>query len=336
MSQNSYSIVIPVLNEQEFVSELYARLTHEMERITEGAEDDVFELIFIDDGSTDGTFRLLRELATVDSRVVAIRFRRRYGKTAALAAGFERARGRYTITMDGDLQHNPEDIHRFIEKLDEGYDIACGWREKRVDNLWMRRIPSRIANRLMQKLSGVELDDFGGGFKAYRTSILKEVSLYGGMQRFIPALASARGARTCQVPIENTPRRYGSSRYGISRVVPVFFDLLRIHFLLTYLQQPLRFFGTMGLALFSLGFVDCAWLLVERVFYSTKVVDTHGPLLLAGAVFLVMGIQLLMMGLLGEMLVWFFNQNREEPPREYAIAEICRSGRDGLLVESDN
>jgi glycosyltransferase involved in cell wall biosynthesis len=334
--QSTLSVVIPLLNEQESIPELYARLTHELERMTEGSDGNAFELIFIDDGSTDGTFRVLRELATVDSRVVAIRFRQRYGKTAALAAGFERVRGTYTITMDGDLQHNPEDIPRFVEKLEEGYDIVCGWREKRVDNLWLRRIPSRIANRMMRKLSRVQIDDFGGGFKAYRTSILKEISLYGGMQRFIPALASARGARVCQLPIENVARRYGSSRYGIARVVPVFFDLLRIHFLLTYLQQPLRLFGSLGLALFGLGFIDCAWLLVERLVYHTSVVGQHGPLLLAGAVFLVMGIQLLMMGLLGEMLVWYFNQRHENQPREYAIAEVCRSNHAGILLESDN
>jgi glycosyltransferase involved in cell wall biosynthesis len=336
VSRSTFSVVIPLLNEQESIPELYARLTHELERMTEGFDGNAFELIFIDDGSTDGTFRLLRELATVDSRVVAIRFRQRYGKTAALAAGFERARGTYTITMDGDLQHNPEDIPRFVEKLEEGYDIVCGWREKRVDNLWLRRIPSRIANRLMRTLSQVDLDDFGGGFKAYRTSILQEVSIYGGMQRFIPALASARGARACQIPIENTPRRFGSSRYGISRIVPVFFDLLRIHFLLTYLQQPLRLFGTLGLALFGLGFIDCVWLVVERLVYNTAVVAQHGPLLVAGAVFLVMGIQLLMMGLLGEMLVWYFNQRHENQPREYAIAEVCQSNRAGMLLESDN
>ena len=336
MPRSTFSVVIPLLNEQESIPELYARLTHELERMTEGSHGSAFELIFIDDGSTDDTFRLLRELATVDSRVVAIRFRRRYGKTAALAAGFERARGTYTITMDGDLQHNPEDIPRFVEKLEQGYDIVCGWRENRVDNLWLRRIPSRIANRLMRWLSRVEIDDFGGGFKAYRTSILQEISLYGGMQRFIPALASARGARACQLAIENVPRRYGNSRYGIARVVPVFFDLLRIHFLLTYLQQPLRLFGTLGLALFGLGFADCSWLVVQRVVYHASVADKHGPLLLAGAVFLVMGIQLLMMGLLGEMLVWYFNQRREGQPREYAIAEICSASHADMLMESNN
>jgi glycosyltransferase involved in cell wall biosynthesis len=321
-----YSVVVPFLNEQESIPELYARLKLELERLLERSEHNTFELIFVDDGSTDGTFRLLREIAMVDSRVIAIRFRKRYGKTAALVAAFERAQGKYTITMDGDLQHNPEDIRHFVQKLEEGYDIVCGWREKRVDNFWMRRIPSRIANRLMRRASGVDLDDFGGGFKAYRTTILQEVSLYGGMQRFIPALASARGARMCQIPIENTPRRFGSSRYGITRAIPVFFDLLRIHFLLTYLQQPLRFFGSLGFALFSAGLIDSLWLAFERVVFHEQVVHEHGPLLLLGAVLIVTGIQLIMMGLIGEMIVWFFHQHQNQQSQEYAIAETCELG----------
>jgi glycosyltransferase involved in cell wall biosynthesis len=324
-----FSVVIPLLDEQESIPELYSRLKCEMEKLTEASQDS-FELIFVDDGSADNTFRLLRELAAVDSRVTAIRFRKRYGKTAALVAAFECVQGKYTITMDGDLQHHPEDIARFVEKLEAGYDIVCGWREKRLDNFWMRRIPSRIANKLMRRLSGVELDDFGGGFKAYRTSILQEVSLYGGMQRFIPALASARGASMCQIPIENTPRRFGSSRYGISRVIPVFFDLLRIHFLLTYLQQPLIFFGGLGFALFSLGSIDCLWLIFERLVLSVQVMNVHAPLLVAGAVLIVAGIQLIMIGLIGEMIVWFFNQNQQ--PQEYAIAEVCQARREDSLL----
>ncbi|HZY62400.1 MAG TPA: glycosyltransferase family 2 protein [Edaphobacter sp.] len=328
------SVVIPLLNEQESIPELYTRLKVEMEKLVENSSDQSFELIFVDDGSTDDTFKLLRELAVVDSRVIGIRFRKRYGKTAALVAGFRRAQGRYIVTMDGDLQHNPEDIGRFIEKLDEGYDIVCGWREKRVDNVWLRRIPSRIANRLMRRLSRVDLDDFGGGFKAYRASVLREVSIYGGMQRFIPALASARGARMCQIPIKNIPRRFGSSRYGISRAVPVFFDLLRIHFLLTYLQQPLRFFGTIGLVLLSGGLADGLWLAIERLIYHQHIVDEHGPLLLVAAILIVTGVQLLMLGLIGEMVVWFFNQNQDGQPKEYAIAEMCQGQNDVLFEQT--
>lgn len=318
-----YSVVIPLLNEQEAIPELYARLKAEMEKLTAGEQGQGVEIIFVDDGSTDNTARLLREIIDVDHRVVAIRFRKQYGKTSALDAGFRRARGRYTITLDGDLQHRPEDIPLFVEKLKEGYDIVCGWRARRVDNLWMRRIPSRIANKAMKKLSGVDIDDFGGGFKAYKTEILKELSIYGGMQRFIPALATGRGATVCQVPIENIPRRYGSSRYGISRVIPVFFDLMRINFLLKYLQQPLRFFGGIGIAMLLVGTFGSLWMMVERLVLHHNVAAEHGPFLLMGAVLIITGIQMLMIGLIGEMISWFHNQNGEA--REYAIAEVLES-----------
>lgn len=315
----SYSVVIPVLNEQDSVPELYARLKTELEKLT-GARQE-FEIVFVDDGSTDGTFELLSEIAGMDSQVSVIRLRKRYGKTAALAAAFQEVSGAITLTMDGDLQHNPEDIPRFVEKIEEGYDIVCGWREKRVDNLWLRRIPSRIANRLMRKLSHVDIDDFGGGFKAYRTSILKRVPLYGGMQRFIPALGSLQGARVCQIAIENTPRRYGFSRYGISRVIPVFFDLVRIHFLLTYLQQPLRLFGSVGLALLGIGGLTGSGLLVDRILYEDHIMQSHGPLLLLTALVIVTGVQLLMMGLMGEMILYLHHQKEKH---EYSISEIIR------------
>lgn len=313
----SYSIVVPVLNEQDSIPELYARLNTELKKITNSRDE--FEIVFVDDGSTDQTFRLLAEIASIDSQVSVIQLRKRYGKTAALAAAFKVVTGEITVTMDGDLQHNPEDIPRFVEKIAEGFDIVCGWREKRVDNLWLRRIPSRCANWLMKRLSHVEIEDFGGGFKAYRTSILKEVPLYGGMQRFIPALASLQGARICQIAIENTPRRFGKSRYGISRVVPVFFDLLRIHFLLTYLQQPLRFFGSFGLALIGLSGVTGTGLLLDWIFGNRHLIQSHGPLVFLMGLALISGIQLLMIGLVGEMLLWLHHQKER---KEYAVAEI--------------
>ncbi|MGH9586699.1 MAG: glycosyltransferase family 2 protein [Acidobacteriaceae bacterium] len=319
----SCCVVIPILNEEDAVQELYVRLKAEMEKTTGPNGAGSFEIIFVDDGSTDGSFRVLREIAEIDSRVKVIKFRKRYGKTAALAAGFEQARAKYVITMDGDLQHDPRDIPRFLEKLEEGYDIVCGWRKRRVDNVFFRRIPSRIANKAMRRLSKVEIDDFGGGFKGYRASLLKEIPLYGGMQRFIPALASSRGARICQIPIENIPRRYGTSRYGISRVIPVFFDLFRIHFLLTYLQQPLRFFGGSGMVMLFSGMVGAVGLAAMHFAGSNQIMHEHGPLLVLCAVLIIAGIQFIMMGLLGEMILWFSNSKGGETPREYAIAEIC-------------
>lgn len=319
----SCSVVIPILNEEDAVQELYLRLKTEMENASESDPLDFFEIIFVDDGSTDNSFSILREIADIDSRVKVIRFRKKYGKTAALAAGFEQARGNCIITMDGDLQHDPKDIPRFLEKLDEGYDIVCGWRKRRVDNVFFRRIPSRIANKAMRKLSKVEIDDFGGGFKGYRASLLKEIPLYGGMQRFIPALASGRGARICQIPIENIPRRYGKSRYGISRVIPVFFDLFRIHFLLTYLQQPLRFFGGAGITMLFMGLLGALGLATMHFSGTSQIMEKHGPLLVVCAVLIVAGIQFVMMGLLGEMILWFSSRNGSgTSPREYAVAEI--------------
>jgi glycosyltransferase involved in cell wall biosynthesis len=318
-----YSVVVPLLNEQESIPELYTRLKTELERLTDGRRED-FEIIFVDDGSTDQTFFLLSEIATIDTRVCVIQFRKTFGKTAALAAGFQRATGEITVTMDGDLQHNPEDIPRFIEKIAEGYDIVCGWRAKRVDNFWLRRIPSKCANYVMRKLSRVEIDDFGGGFKAYRTSILKGIPLYGGMQRFIPALASLQGATVCQLAIENTPRRFGKSRYGISRIVPVFFDLLRIHFLLNYLQQPLRFFGTFGMLLFGGGSITAMGLVFEWIFHNRHIARDHGPLMFASGVAILSGIHFLMIGLFGEMLLWLHNRPQDQ---EYAVATIVSDGQ---------
>ncbi len=237
-----YSIVVPLHNEQENVTDLYDRLKAVME-----ASGENFEIVLVDDGSPTGPFTLLREIAAVDSRVTVVRLRRNFGQTSALAAGFDHARGEYIIAMDGDLQHDPADIPLFLEKIEEGYDIVSGWRNRRIDNFWLRRLPSRCANWLMAKLSGVDIHDFGTTFKAYRREILEQVPLYGELHRFIPALASWHGATICEVPIRNVNRERGTSHYGISRTFRVFFDLITIRFLLRYLSRPLHFFGTLGM-----------------------------------------------------------------------------------------
>ncbi len=237
-----YSIVVPLHNEQENVTDLYDRLKAVME-----AHGESFEIVLVDDGSKDHTFAMLREIAAVDSRVTVVKLRRNFGQTAGLAAGFDHARGEYIIAMDGDLQHDPNDIPLFLEKIAAGYDIVSGWRKVRVDNFWMRRIPSRIANWMMAKISGVDIHDFGTTFKAYRRDILEQVPLYGELHRFIPALASWHGASICEVPIRNVNRERGVSHYGITRTFRVFFDLLTIRFLLRYLSRPLHFFGSIGM-----------------------------------------------------------------------------------------
>src|SRR3979411_978010 len=244
------------------------------------ARGETFEMVLVDDGSDDGTFHLLREIAAVDSRVTVVKLRRNFGQTAGLAAGFDHARGEYIIAMDGDLQHDPADIPLFLEKIAEGYDIVSGWRKNRVDNFWLRRFPSRCANWLMAKLSGVDIHDFGTTFKAYRREILEQVPLYGEMHRFIPALASWHGASIVEVPIKNVNRERGASHYGISRTCRVFFDLLTIRFLLRYLARPLHFFGTLGMLSMLSGSGVASWLLVEKFLRNVPVMASHGPLMM--------------------------------------------------------
>src|SRR6202051_634582 len=266
-----YSIVVPLHNEQENVTDLYDRLKHVME-----VHGESFEIALVGDGSRDRTFNLLREIAAVDSRVTVVKLRRNFGQTSALAAGFDHSRGEYIIAMDGDLQHDPADLPLFLEKIAEGYDIVSGWRKRRIDNLWLRRIPSRCANWLMAQLSGVSIHDFGTTFKAYRREVIQNVPLYGEMHRFIPALASWYGASICEIPISNPQRKYGQSHYGLSRTARVFFDLLTIRFLLRYMTRPLHFFGSIGALGAMAGGGLAVWLLALKIFTGQHVMQEHG------------------------------------------------------------
>lgn len=312
-----FSIVVPFHNEQENVTELYDRLKVVME-----ANGESFELVFVDDGSSDQTFSLLQQIAAVDSRVVVVKLRRNFGQTPALAAGFDHSCGEFVIAMDGDLQHDPADIPQFLEKIDEGYDIVSGWRKERVDNFVLRRIPSRIANWLMAKLSDIELHDFGTTYKAYRRDLIEQVPLYGEMHRFIPALASWYGASICEIPIKNVNRERGESHYGIGRTFRVFFDLLTIRFLLRYLSRPLHFFGTVGMLGITGGSLIALWLMLSKVLYGTHVMDQHGPLLVFAAVMIVAGVQLLALGLLGELQVRHFHEPTAGTP--YSVERVLR------------
>ncbi len=313
-----YSIVVPLHNEQENVTDLYDRLKAVME-----ANGETFELVLVDDGSSDRTFHLLREIAAVDSRVTVVRLRRNFGQTAGLAAGFDHARGEYVIAMDGDLQHDPADIPLFLEKIAEGYDIVSGWRKNRVDNFWLRRIPSRCANWLMAKFSGVDIHDFGTTFKAYRREILEQVPLYGELHRFIPALASWHGATICEIPISNINRQRGASHYGISRTFRVFFDLLTIRFLLRYLSRPLHFFGTAGMMSIVSGSGIVGWLVIEKFLRHVDVMTKHGPLTIFAAVLLLAGLNLLAIGLLGEMQVRHYHEPTRRAP--YSVDRVLRA-----------
>src|SRR5689334_9019385 len=242
------SVVIPIHNEEPAILPLYDRLTRVMEALNKP-----YEILFVDDASTDRSFELLANLVETDGRLKVLRLRRNFGQTPALAAGFDEAQGEVIISLDGDLQHDPEDIPALLTKIEEGYDIASGWRKQRLDNAITRKIPSRIANWLMAKASGIELRDFGTTFKAYRSEVLKEINLYGELHRFIPALASFYGARIAEVPIRNTPRIAGGSHYGLGRTFNVMFDIVTIKFLLKYFTRPMHFFGRLGLVGFSLG-----------------------------------------------------------------------------------
>jgi glycosyltransferase involved in cell wall biosynthesis len=289
-----------------------------------GQTTDSYELVFVDDGSRDRTYEFLKEVAEVDSRVVVVKLRRNFGQTSALAAGFDNASGEYIISMDGDLQHDPNDIPQFVKKLDEGYDIVSGWRFKRVDNFLWRRIPSRCANWMMARLSGVDIHDFGTTFKAYRRRVIHDIPLYGQMHRFIPALASWYGASICEIPIHNINRQHGKSHYGIGRTLPVFFDLLTIRFLVKYLNRPLHLFGQIGLLCTLAGGVGMFGLAASKILHpDVSLMLQHGPLFVTSAALIVAGIEFLAIGLLGELQVR--HHHTLQKPAPYAVDRIVTS-----------
>ena len=311
----SLSIVIPIHNEEPSILPLYDRLTAVLEKLRKP-----YEIIFVDDASTDRSFDLLANLVETDQRLKVIRLRRNFGQTAALAAGFDESQGNIVVSLDGDLQHAPEDIPALLEKIEEGYDVASGWRKNRLDNAVTRKFPSRIANWLMAKASGVDLRDFGTTFKAYRAEILKDINLYGELHRFIPALASFYGARIAEVPIRNSPRASGGSHYGLSRTFRVMFDIFTVWFLLKYFTRPMHFFGKWGLLCAGTGGFLLTGMAIEKLWFGGDLIYEHGPLLLLGALALVTGVILFCTGLLGEVLTrtYFESQGR----RIYAVREI--------------
>jgi glycosyltransferase involved in cell wall biosynthesis len=319
------SVVIPIHNEEPSILPLYDRLTAVMERIRKP-----YEIIFVDDASTDRSFDLLANLVETDPRLKVIRLRRNFGQTAALAAGFDESQGHVIISLDGDLQHAPEDIPALLEKIEEGYDIASGWRKNRLDNAVTRKIPSKIANWLMAQASSVPLKDFGTTFKAYRAEILKDVNLYGELHRFIPALAAFYGARVAEVPIRNLPRASGGSHYGLGRTFRVMFDIFTIWFLLKYFTRPMHFFGKWGLIAVGTGGSILTFLAVRKLWTGYDVIQEHGPLMMVGALALVTGVMLFCTGLLGEVLTrtYFESQGR----RIYAVREI-RTRREPQIAD---
>lgn len=316
-----YSIVVPFYNEAAVIQRLYERIVRVMRHVGQP-----YEMIFVNDGSCDGTAKMLERIALSDERVTFLDLRRNFGQTTALQAGFDQASGEVIIAMDGDLQHDPYEIPLFIRKIDEGYDIASGWRIRRGDGLMMRRIPSKIANWLLAKTSGVALHDFGTTYKAYRREVLEGVRLYGDMHRFVPAVCARLGARIIEVPIKNVRRRAGQSHYGIARTFRVAMDLLTLRFLTKYMTRPLHCFGKWGLLCGTAGAGILGYGFVRKILQwdTFHVFQQHGPLMATGFMLVMAGMLLLATGLTGEMLMRIYFE--ASGARTYAVRRVVRAG----------
>jgi glycosyltransferase involved in cell wall biosynthesis len=302
------SVVVPVFDESASIDELYRRLADVLAQLASR-----HEIIFVDDGSRDGSIKKLKEISSLDRSVKYIRFRRNFGKSAALAAGFRAARFAIIATLDGDLQDIPEQLPLLIEKLDEGYDLISGWRHVRRDKL-SKKVGSRIYNWVTSILTGVRLHDINCGFKCYKREVLDEVMVYGERHRYIPVLASYRGFRLGEVKIEHAPRKHGHSRYGLERVVGGVFSLLTVILMTRYTNKPLHFFGVMGLFLASIGSAIDLYLIVMRVFFDQWL--SNRPVLIIGTLLIIVGVQFVLFGLLAEMVA--FSYRREN---DYSVVE---------------
>lgn len=301
-----FSIVIPLLDEEANVELLY----HHIRSVIDTLEK-TCEIIFVDDGSKDRTYALLKELQAGDPRVWVIRLRRNFGQTAAFSAGFDLARGEVIITMDGDLQNDAADIPRLLEKIEDGYDVVSGWRVKRQDVFLTRKLPSRIANALISKVTGVSLHDYGCSLKAYRYEVVKNIRIYGEMHRFIPALASWLGIQVTEVPVNHFPRQFGRSKYGLSRTIKVILDLLTVKFLLDYATRPIQIFGLLGLFCLAIGTGIGLYLTALRLLLDQALSDR--PILLLSVLMIMLGVQFVIMGLLGELVVRTYHEAQGKP-----------------------
>jgi len=318
--QPDISLVIPVFNETENLEELHRELIGALEKTGRP-----FEVILIDDGSTDSSWTVLRSLQQKDGRVKLIRLRRNFGQTAALAAGFDHARGEIIISLDGDLQNDPNDILALIQKIEEGYDIVSGWRRRRKDKFLTRRVPSIIANSLISWLTRVRLHDYGCTLKAFRSEVIKNVKLYGELHRFIPAIASQLGVRISEVEVNHRPRKHGKSKYSIFRFTKVILDMVTVKFLLSYSTRPLQIFGLIGLGSMIVGFIISIWLSIQRLFFAQSLANR--PLLLLGVILIVIGFQFIMLGLLAEIMVRAYHESSGKTI--YVVREVIDSETDG-------
>ena len=308
------SVIVPIRNEAPGLVELHRELTDTLERWGRS-----YEILAIDDGSTDESFAVLTKLHVMDPRLRVIRFRRNFGQTAAFSAGFEHARGRIIVTSDGDLQNDPRDIPAMIARLESGYDIVCGWRKNRQDSFVSRTVPSMLANRLISWATGVPLHDYGCSLKAFKADVVKPLRLYGEMHRFIPAIASEQGVAIDEVVVNHRSRRHGSSNYGISRTIRVVLDLLTVKFLLSYSTRPLQIFGLIGFAMALLGVVAGGWLTYVKFVGPGQAIGDR-PLLLLSILLIFTGVQLVTLGLLAEMQARTYHESQKKPT--YVIREV--------------
>ena len=310
------SLIIPVYNEADNVAELYRELVAAMEKPGRS-----YEIIFVDDGSSDGSWPVLTQIQKGDDRVRIIRLRRNFGQTAALTAGFDHARGEIIISLDADLQNDPADIPRLIQKIEEGFDLVSGWRRNRKDRLFSRRVPSAVANWLISRITHVRLHDYGCTLKAFRREVIKNIKLYGELHRFIPAIASHMGVAIAEVQVNHRPRRHGKSKYSIFRFTRVILDTVTVKFLLTYSTRPLQIFGFIGMVSGALGLIISLWLSYQRLFLNKSLAER--PLLFLGVLLIMIGFQFITLGLLAEIMVRAYHESSGKAI--YFIREVIDS-----------
>ena len=315
VNPKSISLVIPAFNEEKNILHLYNLLRKVIEK-----NKYYYEIIFVDDGSTDNTLRVLKSIHKKDKKVKIISFRKNFGQTAALSSGFDYARKSIVITLDADLQNDPRDIPTLLREIDKGYDVVSGWRVNRKDDFLTRNFPSYFANWLISKISGIKLHDYGCTLKAYKKDILEDIKLYGEMHRFIPAIAASVGARVGEVEISHHRRRYGKSKYGIDRTLRVILDLLVIKFILSYQFRPIQLFGKLGFAIIAFGSLIFIWLVYGR-FFLAQPLSTR-PLLVVSIFFILVGIQFIIFGLLAEIMVRIYFESQKKPT--YFIKKIVK------------
>lgn len=301
------SLILPVYDEEENLKPQYEKIAEALSKLKRSCE-----IIFVDDGSSDNSQKILKEIAAKDKRVKLVLFRRNFGQTAAMSAGIDYSSGDIILFMDSDLQNDPEDIGKLVEKIDEGYDVVSGWRIKRKDSLFIRKIPSIVANKLISKISGIKLHDLGCSLKAYRGDILRQVELYGEMHRFIPIHVSWIGASITEIPVNHNPRIHGHSKYGLKRIFKVLLDLVTVKFLGSYATKPIYIFGGLGLIQIFLGIVCGIAVIVMK--YSTGINMTGNPLLSLTVIFMIIGVLFIQMGIIAELLIRIYHETKRTPP----------------------